>query len=71
MHFACWLTKATDTHSEYLIVIAVPLQEWLHEGTSILRYIFDICFVNFVLLKRPKGKVAFSFTAQHFEIISV
>ena len=49
MRFACWITKATDKYSEYLIVIAVPLQEWLHEGTSMLRYIFDICLVNFVL----------------------
>ena len=24
MHFACWLTKATDTHSEYVILIALP-----------------------------------------------
>ena len=22
MHFACWTTKATDTHSEYVIPIA-------------------------------------------------
>jgi hypothetical protein len=71
MHFACWITKVTDTHSEYVIVIAVPLQEWLHEGTSLLRYIFDICLVNFVLLKRQKRKVVFSFTAQYFENISV
>jgi hypothetical protein len=62
MHFACWITKDTDTHSEYLIVIAVPLQEWLYERASILHYIFEIRIVNFVLLKRRKGKVVFSFT---------
>jgi len=27
MRIACWLTKATDTHSEYVIRIALPLQE--------------------------------------------
>jgi len=27
MRIACWLTKATDTHSEYVILIALPLQE--------------------------------------------
>ena len=26
MRIACWITKATDTHSEYLILIAFPLQ---------------------------------------------
>ena len=23
MHCACWITKATDTHSEYIILIAL------------------------------------------------
>jgi hypothetical protein len=27
--FACWITKATNTHSEYIILIAFPLQHWL------------------------------------------
>jgi len=31
MDFACWVTKATDTHSEYVIIIAFPMQEWLGE----------------------------------------
>jgi len=30
MHFACWVTKATDTHSEYKILIALPLQTCLN-----------------------------------------
>ena len=31
MRFACWITKVTDTHSEYVILIAFPLQQWLYE----------------------------------------
>jgi hypothetical protein len=31
MHFACWITKATDTHSEYVILIAFPRQQCLYE----------------------------------------
>ena len=27
MCFACWLTKAIDTHSDYVTLIALPLQE--------------------------------------------
>jgi hypothetical protein len=26
MHFACWITKAADTHSEYVILIYFPWQ---------------------------------------------
>ena len=33
-----WIPKATDTHSEYVIFIAFPLQQWLHESTSELRH---------------------------------
>jgi hypothetical protein len=40
MHIACWITKATDIHSEYVICIAFPLQEWLHEHTSMLCYMY-------------------------------
>jgi len=38
---ACWIPKATNTHthSEYVIPIAFPLQQWLlHERPSVLRW---------------------------------
>jgi len=31
MRIACWLPKATNSHPEYVILIAFPLQQWLHE----------------------------------------
>jgi hypothetical protein len=37
MRFACSITKATDTHSEYVILIAFPRQKWLRERASIVR----------------------------------
>ena len=49
MRFACWITKATDTHSEYLTLIAFPLQQRLHERASMLRYTYIACFVLSVL----------------------
>jgi len=47
MRVACWITKTTDTHSEYVMVIVFSLQEWtslfsmqewLHERASLLSY---------------------------------
>jgi hypothetical protein len=38
MRSACWIPKATDTYSEYVIHIAFPPQQWLYEGASILRH---------------------------------
>jgi hypothetical protein len=31
MRFACWITKSTDTHSIYVLIIAFPWQQWLRE----------------------------------------
>ena len=47
MRFACWLTKATDTHSEYVILIAFPPQQWLRERASMLRYTYTVSLVIF------------------------
>jgi hypothetical protein len=42
MHIACWIAQAANT--QYVIVIAFPLQQWLQERTSNLRY-FYIAYV--------------------------
>jgi len=36
--FARWIPKATNTHSGCVILIAFPIQRWLHEHASMLRY---------------------------------
>jgi hypothetical protein len=47
MCFACWITNATDTHSEYVILIAFPWQQWFHESTSMLCFTYAACLVIF------------------------
>jgi hypothetical protein len=37
MRIACWIPKDTNIHSEYVIVIALPLQQYLQERPSVLR----------------------------------
>ena len=34
-----WITIATNTHSEYVILTAFPRQQWLRERASMLRYV--------------------------------
>jgi len=46
IRIACWVRGATNTHSEYIILFAFPLQKWLHECTSLLRYTCIACLVN-------------------------
>jgi len=46
MGFVCWITKATDTHTEYeILVIAYQQQQWLHERATVLCYTYIACLV--------------------------
>ena len=38
--------QGPDTHSEYITVIALPRQQWLHESASMLRYTCIACPVT-------------------------
>jgi hypothetical protein len=46
MRIACWIPKATNTHSQYVILIAFPLQQWLRERASLLRYTYTACAIE-------------------------
>ena len=45
MRFACWITKATDTHSEYVNLIAFPQRQLLCERAS-KHYIVTIIYLT-------------------------
>jgi hypothetical protein len=50
MRIACWIPKATNTHSQYVILIAFQLQQWLHERASTLRlYVHFMACLPFAL----------------------
>jgi len=38
MRIACWVPKATNTHSEYVVLIAFALQQRWHESGSTVHY---------------------------------
>ena len=46
MRIACWISKATNTRSEYVISFDFPLQEWWQESASLLRYTYIACIVS-------------------------
>jgi hypothetical protein len=45
MRIAYWTPNATNTHSECEILIAFPLQQWLHDHVSMLLYTNNGCLV--------------------------
>jgi hypothetical protein len=50
-----WLTpKDTNTYSDYVILIAFLLQQWLHEHTAMSHYLFCL---NSVILLSVHGKL--------------
>ena len=49
MRITCCILKATNTHSEYITLIAFPLQQWLHEDA----YVIPIIPVLFLLRISP------------------
>ena len=46
MHFACWITKATDAHSEYVILFAFLQQQMLHRCATF----YIICTLSVLLV---------------------
>ena len=46
------IPKVTNTYSEYVPLIAFPLQQWLRERASLLRYTHIACFVPLPLESR-------------------
>jgi len=57
IHIACWIPKARYTLSECVILVAIPLQPWLHERASTLRYMYIACLVSLwcVILEEQGG----------------
>ena len=49
MRIACWVTNATNRHSEHVILIAFLLQQWLRERATMIRYTFIVCLIEIKL----------------------
>ena len=44
-HITCGIPNATNTHSQYLILTAFPLQQFLQERDSVLCYMYTVCTI--------------------------
>jgi hypothetical protein len=54
MRIACWITKATNTGSEYIILIAFAQQQWLCERASKLSMVIHDTISTNVRLHRTR-----------------
>ena len=46
MRVACWIPKATNTHSQYVTITPFPQQQWLQESAPMLRHTYSDCLVT-------------------------
>ena len=62
LHFSCCVTKTRDTHSEYVILVAFPLKQWLQEHLNVTLYVHCLsCFTALpVTSRRQKVKLSLS-----------
>jgi hypothetical protein len=60
MRYTCWIKKATDTHSEYVILIAFPKQQWLRERVLLLHcpYIAYLVIIHYSIMQIWKRKIS-------------
>ena len=57
MRIACWISKATDIHSEYVLLIAFLLQQRLREHASMLHNMYIAHLVIIDLNHRTGTKI--------------
>ena len=59
----CWITKDKDTHSEYVILIRFPLQQWLYECASVSCYKHIACHIQPIMNICAESICQFPFSA--------
>jgi len=60
MHTAYWIPKSAKAHSEYVILIACPLQQLLQERVSMLYDTYIVCLITYDR-ERTQNDVMMSF----------
>jgi hypothetical protein len=61
MRISCWILKAKNAHSEHVTIIVFPLQPWLEEGASMLRYTQRTLLFFLLVGKQNNSKLHCSF----------
>ena len=75
MRISRWIPKATNIFSEFVILIAFLLQQWVHEGASVLRHTYIAYLVPIILAPRsqhfPPVNPAYTIRCFCFIIVSL
>ena len=64
MQLASWISKTTETDSEFVILIGFPRQQWLHEHASVLRH-STLSVLYFVFSRHKVSERSSSYITLH------
>jgi hypothetical protein len=73
MSIACWVPTATNTRTEYVKLIAFPLQQWLHTRASMLHYTYSaapVLLYVYGIFNKHSPQALNSFVKQAFHFSS-
>jgi len=56
MRIACCIPKGTNTQSEYVILTAFPLQQWLYERARMLGYAYIVVLLTVIIIWQVQGE---------------
>ena len=59
LRIACWILKSANAHSEYVILLAFPLQQWYRERASMSRYMCIACLVKRAVVRSVAVTVSY------------
>jgi len=68
IRISCRTPKTTNLHSEYVILITLPLQQWLHERVSMFHYTYTACLIYLAKEKLSKIYIGSSRIKQWIDI---
>jgi hypothetical protein len=57
INIACFIPKATNTNSQYIILTAYQLQQLFHERVSIIRYTYVATLLSIVICDTDTDKI--------------
>ena len=63
MRIACWIPKATHTHWKYVILITLPLQQWLQECARTFSDTYIACLVRLKVTLSYTGNTKYKTSA--------
>jgi hypothetical protein len=69
IRIACWIPTTINTHSEQVMLVPFPLQQWFQERPSSLRYTYNACLVDVWFITNKLCKLMYCDLSEDIEVV--